>query len=81
MLDNGDLTMNRKELIINFLKQDNILVSIGKRPENIKPHYNLRQINIFSGLKVTQNELDSLEKQGLINHYWFYDHGNCYYVI
>ena len=72
--------MTREETIINFLKRNNLLIGNNCLPEGYKPHYNLKQINLFSNLEVTQKELNHMERNGLISHYWFKDHENCYYV-
>ena len=72
--------MTREEEIIDFLKNSHIF----KEPA----HYNVWQINHFSKgpkwnkpIYTTDKEMLSLEKNGKIKHYWFKDHGNCYYVI
>ena len=44
-------------------------------------HYNCDQINMWSDLNVRESELKAMEKSGLVKHFWFKDHGNCYYAI
>ena len=49
--------------------------------EGIPAHYNCAQINMWSNLNVTEKEMKAMEKAGLVKHFWFKDHGNCYYAI
>ena len=49
--------------------------------DGVPVHYNCDQINMWSNLSVKENELKAMEEQGLVKHFWFKDHGNCYYAI
>ena len=44
-------------------------------------HYNCDQINMWSNLNVKEKELKAMEKLNLVGHFYFKDHGNCYYAI
>ena len=50
-------------------------------PDGIPVHYNCHQINMWSNLNVKEYELKNMEKLGLVKHFWFKDHGNCYYAV
>ncbi len=71
--------MNRFEQIYNFLKNTDYLVHGFL--SSVPIHYNCKQINMFSNLNVKESELKQMERLGMIKHFWFKDHGNCYYAI
>ena len=71
--------MNRFEQIYHFLKNTDYLVHDFLSSAPI--HYNCKQINMFSDLNVKESELKQMEKLGMIKHFWFKSHGNCYYAI
>ena len=70
--------MNERERsIYDFLKNSRFLI----HSDNGQQHYTVKQINMFSDLKVTATELIKMEKAGYLAHVYFKSHGNCYYAI
>lgn len=70
----------REQLIYDFLKNSRFLIST-KGNDDEQQHYNVRQINLFSDLKVTEKELKQMENKGYLTHVFTKSHGNCYYAI
>ena len=69
---------NREQAIYNFLKKSRFLIA---KDNTKQQHYSAKQINMFSTLNVTENELRSMEQKGYLTHIHFRSHGNCYYAI
>lgn len=74
-------------LIYNFLKYHHLEepdfcpIGMDRLENDIFPHYNCKQIELFGNIHTTKKEMSKMEKLGLVKHYWFKDHGNCYYAI
>ena len=71
---------DRELLIYNFLKESRFLITLDG-DETKQQHYNVRQINLFSDLQVTEKELKALENKGYLTHTFTKFHGNCYYAL
>lgn len=71
---------NREQLIYDFLKNSRFLLTLSG-DKTKQQHYNVRQINLFSDLQVTEKELKTLENKGYLTHTFTKYHGNCYYAI
>ncbi len=71
---------NREQLIYDFLKNSRFLLTLSE-DDTKQQHYNVRQINLFSKLRVTETELKALEDKGYLTHTFTKYHGNCYYAL
>lgn len=69
---------DREQVIYDFLKNSRFLIA---KDDTKQQYYTAKQINMFSTLNVTENELQSMEQKRYLTHIYTRFHGNCYYAI